>query len=63
MTSTHAQVCAVCSRTEFADRQIPTVVNLRLPIPVADRFGERFWSRPRDSRAVMGFGGFTGLVT
>lgn len=27
-------------RGGFADRQILTVVNLRLPIPVAERFGD-----------------------
>lgn len=48
VTSTHACVCeraslwtvAVRERGGFADRQILTVVNLRLPIPVAERFGD-----------------------
>lgn len=31
---------AVRERGGFADRQILTVVNLRLPIPVAERFGD-----------------------
>lgn len=40
----------------FADRQILTAVNLRLPIPVTQRGSEmeRFWFRvPRDSRSAV----------
>lgn len=58
MTSTRACACEfvdeerfeVCSgggMGRFADRQILTVVNLRLPIPVVERFGDGVILVPR----------------